>query len=223
MSLRPTSLSASFCLIASFAAAVTLSACSPTPAPRTRTESPLVDCGEEGTAHSLEGRALNRLKNRSAEPRPDEINHTITLGNILERGVDEERWKNATAVEITGYVARVHAGGRETCNCDSAGLRFRDTHIVLALDPQHARPTETMIVEVTPRWRERMRREGVNWSTPALRKLKGRWIKVTGWLMFDTEHWGEAVNTGNLSHARKWRRTAWEVHPVTSIVLLPEA
>jgi len=37
---------------------------------------------------------------------------------------------------------------------------------------------------------------GVDWSTRALRDhYLGRWVRVRGWMLFDTEHKGEAENT----------------------------
>jgi hypothetical protein len=77
--------------------------------------------------------------------------------------------------------------------------------------------TETMVVEVTPRWRAAMRARGVDWTTPALRQqLIGRQVQFTGWLLFDTDHVHEAVNTAP-GKPRDWRKTVWEIHPVTVI------
>ena len=77
--------------------------------------------------------------------------------------------------------------------------------------------TQRVIVEVTPRWRAIMTEQGADWSTRALRdRLLGRWIKVTGWMLFDAEHQNESENTAP-GRERNWRATAWEVHPITSI------
>jgi hypothetical protein len=50
-------------------------------------------------------------------------------------------------------------------------------------------------------------------------KLLGRWVKVTGWMLFDVEHQSEAENTAP-GRPRNWRATAWEVHPVTAIEIV---
>jgi hypothetical protein len=64
-----------------------------------------------------------------------------------------------------------------------------------------------------------MKAEGVDWSTKALRsKLLGRWVTFTGWMLFDEEHASQAENT-NPGRPRNWRATAWEIHPVTQIVV----
>jgi hypothetical protein len=74
-----------------------------------------------------------------------------------------------------------------------------------------------VVVEVTPRLREKIKADGVDWSTKALRsKLLGRWVTFTGWLLFDEEHASQAENT-NPGRPRNWRATAWEIHPVTQI------
>jgi hypothetical protein len=53
-----------------------------------------------------------------------------------------------------------------------------------------------------------------------LRKtLLGRWVKFTGWMLFDIEHSDEAENT-KPGRTRNWRGTAWEIHPITDIQVL---
>lgn len=74
-----------------------------------------------------------------------------------------------------------------------------------------------MIVEVTPRWLAIMTAKGVDWSTRTLRdRVLGRWVKVTGWMLFDVEHRKQAENTAP-GRPRNWRATAWEIHPITAI------
>jgi hypothetical protein len=46
-----------------------------------------------------------------------------------------------------------------------------------------------MIAELSPRWPATMAERGVDWSTRTLRdRLLDRWVKVTGWMLFDVEH-----------------------------------
>ena len=140
---------------------------------------------------------------------------------MLTPGEDEARWKVDQAVDVEGYVAEVKPGGIESCNCHAVGLDVRDTHIDLTGDPMHDDPTRHVIVEVTPAWRRAMARRGLDWTTRGLRRdLLGRWVRVRGWLFFDSEHADEAENTAP-GRERDWRGTAWEVHPVTSIQVLP--
>ncbi len=71
-----------------------------------------------------------------------------------------------------------------------------------------------------------MRESQIDWSTDALKtQLIGQWVKFTGWLLFDFEHTGQAENSSPGNPAN-WRATCWEVHPVSSFVVLaaqPEA
>jgi hypothetical protein len=77
-----------------------------------------------------------------------------------------------------------------------------------------------VIVEITPRLRAQMKEKGVDWATPTLKKqIEGKWIKVTGWLLFDSMHFGEAENT-NPGGSHNWRATCWEIHPITSLEVL---
>lgn len=74
-----------------------------------------------------------------------------------------------------------------------------------------------MVVEVTPRLRAITATNGNDWSTRTLREqLRGKWVTVRGWMMFDIELAGAAENTYP-GGASDWRATAWEIHPVTEI------
>ena len=108
-------------------------------------------------------------------------------------------------------------GGIESTNCRARDDADRDTHIELVIDPMHSDRSARMIVEVTPRWRYMMRERGTDWSTGTLRdQFLGRWVRVRGWMLFDTEHRARSENTVP-GRAANWRATAWEIHPVTSI------
>lgn len=173
-------------------------------------------CPVEGEAVSAGVRALNRLKNRAAAPTPADVDDDVTLAGLLAPGDDRDRWSEGRAVSIVGYVRAVKVGGVETVNCYARDPARRDTHIELVADP--ADPGELpLIVEVTPGWRAHVGRAGSDWSTDSLRaQFAGRWVQVTGWLMFDAEHARQAENTAPGAPGN-WRQTAWEVHPVTAL------
>jgi hypothetical protein len=174
-------------------------------------------CGMEGDGRNLGVRALDRLKNRYTQPSPGQIDSRITLAAILASGNDITRWKVKEGAEIVGYVWDVKRGGIESTNCRARDDADRDTHIELVLDPMHSDRSARVIVEVTPRWRYIMRERGADWSTRSLRdQFLGRWVKVRGWMLFDSEHKGDSENTAP-KRAANWRATAWEIHPVTSI------
>jgi hypothetical protein len=178
-------------------------------------------CGMEGDAKSPAVKALDRLKNRYTAPGPNEINPSVTLSAILAPGNDVGRWKVRYGAEVVGYVHDVKPGGIESVNCHARDVPDRDTHIELVLNPMDSSGTRRVIVEVTPRWRAIMAARGVDWSTGALRDhFLGRRVRVGGWMLFDAEHKSESENTAP-GRSRNWRATAWEIHPVTSIEVVP--
>ncbi|HKI84233.1 MAG TPA: SH3 domain-containing protein [Candidatus Krumholzibacteria bacterium] len=132
-------------------------------------------CPLEGSAAYASRQARNRLKNRRVAPAPTAIDSSITLARILEPGPDTTRWSNSTGAIIKGYIFDVKPGGEETVNCGDKDRAYRDTHIEVTANGTDTLKTQRMIVEVTPRWRAFMAKEGVNWSTDSLKaRLEGR-------------------------------------------------
>jgi hypothetical protein len=179
-------------------------------------------CPPEGTAKSAKEKDLNRHKNRYVKPKASDIDKKVTLAKMLAPGDDTNRFTEDKAATIEGYVINASPGGcskyatsqGETCNCNTIDKNICDTHIVVGATP-NANEKNTIIVEVTERLRLEMK--GQNWSTDNLHAtLKGKKVKFTGWLTFDTAHVGEAENT-NPGGAKNWRATVWEIHPVTAI------
>jgi len=186
-------------------------------------------CGLEGTAHSAPGKSLSRLKNRYQLVKPADINTTISLTSMLKPGDDLNRFNTSAGATIRGYVIDVKLGGHsEVCNCGEREPGDRDTHIEIALTTQ-APEIQRVVVEITPRLRQIMKSHNIDWSTRTLSgnnpanqasSIKHKWVEVTGWMMFDTMHVDQAENT-NPGGADNWRATGWEIHPVTSIKVLP--
>jgi hypothetical protein len=180
-------------------------------------------CGLEGDAKREDVRELNTHKNKYDFPDSAQIDRSITLQAMLAPGNDRDRFSMGKAAEITGYVNDVKVGGDESCNCHARRPEDRDTHIELVVSPEQSAEGTRVIVEVTPRLREEMAKKGVDWSTDNLRnKIKGHYVKVRGWLLFDEEHIKQAENT-DPDNPKDWRATCWEIHPVTSIELLTNA
>ena len=177
---------------------------------------------EAGDAVRPDIQVLNRLKNREAVPTAKDVDRSASLTAMLRPGNDESRWDARKAAQLVGYVADVKMGGVETVNCHARSAHGRDTHIDLTPSARDAYNEAThVIVEVTPRWRAAMAAKGVDWETDALReKLLGHCVRVTGWLMFDAEHRRESQNTSGAG-AEVWRATAWEIHPITAVDVLP--
>ena len=139
---------------------------------------------------------------------------------MLADGDDSGRFDERQGAEISGVVIKVEQGGHpETANCGNLTTLYTDTHITVALDPQ-APLTQTMIVEVTPRWRAMMAKQGIDWRTETLQtSLVGHTVKFRGWLLFDRSHILEAVNTAP-NNRQDWRKTIWEIHPITSMTVV---
>jgi len=150
-------------------------------------------------------------------PTTAEIDHHATLEAVLAPGDDTKRWTQDTGATFEGYVAGVLEGGSESVNCHTNSEAYKDTHIELALNPNETDKSKYIVVEVTPQVRQRESAAGRDWSTGTLKKeLLGHKVKITGWLLFDAEHVGNAINT-NPDGSRIWRATVWEIHPITSI------
>jgi hypothetical protein len=178
-------------------------------------------CAMPGNAKMQNAKTLNRKKNRDTAPRSDQISSAVTLAALLRKGNDVTRWHDFEGAEITGYVFDVKPGGKETCNCAAADDEYKDTHIELVASASRSDKTERVIVEVSPRWRAKMKKGATDpWTTDELKStLLHKWVRVRGWLMFDEEHKGQAENT-NPGNKNNWRATCWEIHPVTRLVLL---
>ncbi len=174
-------------------------------------------CGMDGTATTARLKNLNQLKNRYTAPNTNQIDHSITLSALLAPGDDKTRWSTTGGAEFTGFVLDVKPGGWETSNCGKTDAGHTDSHIELVLHATDTVTTQSVVVEVTPRLQAIMRNAGTDWTTKALRKqILHNWVKVRGWMTFDSQHANAAENT-NPGGANNWRATAWEIHPVTDI------
>jgi hypothetical protein len=183
-------------------------------------------CPPEGSAKRAEVKAINKDKNRFEAPSADDIDTEVTLAAMLAPGEDEKRFDQRRAARVVGFVVDVKVGGKETCNCGATNPTDRDTHIELALAPE-APPNQRVIVEVTPRLRKQMKDKGTDWRTFTLQShgpkgIKGKWVEVVGWLLFDFEHTDGAENTSP-GNPRNWRATCWEIHPIAEINVLDGA
>jgi hypothetical protein len=176
------------------------------------------DCPMEGNARRADIRALNILKNRTTAP--TQIT-TVALRDILAPGDDETRFSESMGVRVTGYVFAVKPGSGESVNCGANDPEFKDAHIELTLNASDTLETERFVVEVTPKWRAFMAEQGEDWSNAALRaRLQGRCAEFTGWMFWDKHHRRDAEHT-DAGAGDNWRATAWEIHPVTGVRVVP--
>ena len=164
--------------------------------------------------------ALNALKNRLDAPADGDV-ESWSLARVV--GLNEESptgWSQkksrdelkdlgeGTPVALKGWLINAHAAALETCNCKVKGADNKDFHLNLVASKTDATGDhdeamdKSVVVEMSPR----SRHEG--WVLTKLKALSDvpTYVRVTGWLMFDSAH----ANFGHMPRA-----SAWEVHPVT--------
>lgn len=179
------------------------------------------NCGLEGNASRDDTRERNTMKNRFTTPQPTDINAAITLQALLQPGDDETRFQDSDGAVVVGFVFDVKAGSTESVNCGATTVQFKDTHIEVTLSATDTDRTRRFIVEVTPKWRAFMAPSGVDWSNVGLRNMiEGQCAEFTGWMFWDRHHRGDAENT-DPGAGNNWRATAWEIHPVTAVRVVP--
>lgn len=183
-------------------------------------------CGPHGTAkEGTKEYNSNVFKNRFDFPDQNDIDASIDLAKIVKAKENEAGFSNNKAVDIEGYVMTVKPGGKETCNCKTATAGFKDTHIEIVVNSKKKDESKRVIVEVTPRIRQIMQDQGVDWSTSNLRDMfKNKYVRIQGWLFYDVSHNKEnyADDPNDDIGRPNWRATSWEIHPVTYIEVLED-
>jgi hypothetical protein len=149
-------------------------------------------------------------------------------------------------VSVTGWVVIAYGTGAETTNCGSR--QNHDWHIEVVPSPRSHPPragdATAIIAEVTPRTERVLYRAGVRLQRMAAFIREGappnirahpaadrpRKVRITGYLLWDDQHnaaetdIGDAVRRGGgTAYHHPWRATAWEIHPILRIELLPDA
>ena len=162
-------------------------------------------CPVEGSATNDKDKIANRLKNRNITTKKID---SINLQQVLAPGRDSARFSNTSYSMIEGYVVEIKDGGKESCNCGAEADSLIDVHIYIGLTPTAAKE-DCMIIEVTPKFKKL-------YPTLNLKKLKGKKVKIYGYMFYDEEHKGNAKNTC-MKCTKVWRRTCWEIHPVVKI------
>lgn len=168
----------------------------------------LEDCPLEGCGGDP---GLNTVKNRqdpASDPEKWGLDEIIGLQEEIQEdwksGMDRvpiEEAGEGFAVVVTGYLIHASNNSVESCNCRLPGPENKDIHVNLVTEKEYERD-ESVVAEFTPRNRP----DG--WTVAKLGALakKRAYVRITGWLMLDTEH---------LSRPGGPRATIWEIHPVT--------
>lgn len=114
----------------------------------------------------------------------------------------------AQGVVFTGYILQVARETAEPSNCGSTEPQNEDIELFLAQRPGTTDGQRIILGEITPRWRAAY----TSWRPANLRAVaKGNRIRITGWLLYDQESFGE-THGGTA--------TPWEIEPITKVEVL---
>ena len=112
-----------------------------------------------------------------------------------------------SAVYIDAYILDIKDGGQESCNCHST--IYKDTHIYIVKTANEKDPSNAIIVEATPRFRNTLG------TTQDLKNYIGKHVRIYGYLFRDDEH--KANSTIDNGAGNHWRHSVWELHPIIKI------
>ncbi len=145
-------------------------------------------------------------------------------------------------VKFTGYVVSATPSGcakrqnsqGESCNCNTIDKTLCDAHVEVVSDPDadHGGGHGVVVVEVTERSRrlasmgllDAHNSIGHDWSSSFLHdNIVNHWVTFYGWLFYDADHFDQAwiIDPDDSIGKSNFRETAWEVHPVMGIEVLP--
>ncbi len=183
-----------------------------------------------GTFTSLQD--FQDLDNKAASLSGDEGPNAVALAELGQ----------GNFYTVIGYLYYAIPGGKEACNCRLTKTQDKDFHIGIGFDAgraariangeekarsvQNARKTPaeqtSIIVEMTPHYRTKFH---PTWDLPSLENQIGQQVKITGQLLFDSEHAVIAQDCALPGHSEKdcWRGSAWEIHPVAEFFVCGKA
>lgn len=161
------------------------------------------------TPYELKMQGIDSLKNRT---QPANTITEISIDSVMQPGDDTKRFSSNQYVSMVAYVYEVKYGGPETCNCHDTAKSQLDIHIELVADLKNADKTKRMIVEIN----RYTRANDKSMDFKTIHALKGKKVKIEGWLFYDEEHKQNSYNV-NPEGTNVWRNTCWELHPVLSI------
>ena len=118
-------------------------------------------------------------------------------------------------MSIEGYTTSAKEQGPESCNCKEATVANKDgdVHMYLSL-VKNAPKKNSMVVEITPMFKEKF----PDYKQYMVKNIK---LRVYGFLFYDTEHEDAAFTTCD-NCTNIWRKTNWEIHPITKIEIIEE-
>ena len=116
-----------------------------------------------------------------------------------------ESWGEGKPVEYEAYLIKTkhYTSPTESCNCNLPDEENNDFHLV-TVNKKSAPEADSITAEITPHIRPS------GWTFKKLKNLSNKktYVKLTGFLMLDTQHLGGGGPA---------RITDWEIHPVTTM------
>jgi len=185
------------------------------------------DCPDTGCGPSLDPN-LNKQKNIASDTQaavgkdfqdlaalPDPV-PGFKIGNTREKLT---ALGEGQKISVVAFALVARKGNKESCNCGLASPSDTDNHIVL-VDPSLTSPSladepDSQTAEFTPRVRlthPKLAGVGLQ-SLIAAAPNQALLVRVTGILMFDSEH--------SLGPFHLKRHNNWEIHPVTGLEFCP--
>lgn len=121
--------------------------------------------------------------------------------------------QEGVSISVEGFIAKVkkQTSGEKT-NCGFTKPNEVDWHVplvALATDQENM----SVVVELTPR----VRKDHANWTEANLTPSGPKPLfRISGWLMYDPDHPGHLFDPAH-PKPNRFRRTLWEIHPITKI------
>lgn len=155
---------------------------------------------------------LNIRKNRGVTISDSKKAEFIALNELIttKKKEDQGFYKSDVYVYTEGFLVSHEEQGAETCNCGKASKTKKtgDVHMYLGLIA-NAPKKNCIVVEITPAYKKvHPDYEG--------QLTDGKKVRIFGYLIYDYKHRGQSFNTcTKCGHI--WRKTCWEIHPITAI------
>lgn len=169
-------------------------------------------CPKYGNSTTAEKRKLNTLKNAIVNVNASRIPESLPLKNLItsKKRKDRNLYADGAFVVTEGYLISFEEEGPEACNCGKAKAKLKngDVHMYIGLK-KNALKKDCIVVEITPAFKKKY----PDYETLLEENIK---IRITGFLLYDFIHEKDAINTCNTCTSA-WRRTCWEIHPITDI------
>jgi len=153
----------------------------------------------------------NRLKHRSDWSAADKAAVAVDEG----MPVSVIGFLSGIKVELPGERNGVQQKGEST-NCGAFTTARVDWHIYLTKGQKQPH-SQAIVVETTPR----VRAQHSRWTPESIQRSvdAADTVRVSGWLMFDPEHFDQMYEytPGDTASKGKARVTLWEIHPITKV------